>query len=131
MPSIADGFEFRGSVVFVRLGDPVIADAVGVSSSRWSAYPLAVEAEPESMQRLASHLKVSDDFVRHLESVIVPGTRVLVTDVPALRERPPKAEPSSDLQLQQSEDTGTRTQPPQYECPLDPECASGAQSVSR
>lgn len=99
--SIAEGFQFHGSVVFVRLGDPVIANAVGVSSSRWSAYPLAGQTEPESMERLASHLKVSDDFVRHLASVIVPGTRVLVTDLPAWREWPPKAEPSQDLQFQQ------------------------------
>jgi len=86
--TITESFEFRGSVVFVRLGDPVIPGVDGVPSSRWSAYPLDGETAPDSMERLASQLKVSDDFVRHLESVIVPGTRVLVTDLPAVRPSP-------------------------------------------
>jgi hypothetical protein len=40
------------------------------------------------MDELAAHLSVPADFARRLYPILVPGTTVVVTELPAVREKP-------------------------------------------
>lgn len=84
---VAEGFSFRGAVVFVRLSDaeaqtPVAGDPA--QARRWAMYRVRGDAEATpTMDELAAGLKVPDEFAALVASVVVPGTSILVVDRPA------------------------------------------------
>jgi len=53
----------------------------------WSVFAIEGSA-PKSMDELAAHLSVPAEFARRLYPILVPGTTVVVTDLPAVRDRP-------------------------------------------
>lgn len=82
---VAEGFSFRGAVVFVRLGDAE-APAAGdpAQARRWAMYRVRGDAETTpTMDELAAGLKVPDEFAALVANVVVPGTSILVVDRPA------------------------------------------------
>jgi hypothetical protein len=54
----------------------------------WAVFPIDGSAPPKSMDELAAHLSVPADFARRLYPILVPGTTVVVTELPAVREKP-------------------------------------------
>ena len=54
----------------------------------WAVFPIEGNTPPKSMDELAAHLSVSADFARRLYPILVPGTTVVVTELPAVRQKP-------------------------------------------
>ncbi len=79
---VAEGLDFRGSVVFVML-QGYLSDPAP-KRHRWASYPVRGGASP-SMEELAVKLRVPDEFTQRLYPILVPGTSILVTDLPAVR----------------------------------------------
>ena len=82
---VAEGFVFRGAVVFVLLQDPgSAAPAAAVPTRRWAMYRLRGEGgQTPSMDELAARLKGPDEFASLVAAQLRPGTSVLVVDRPA------------------------------------------------
>ncbi|MFC4821784.1 L,D-transpeptidase [Dokdonella ginsengisoli] len=78
---VAEGFDFSGAVVFVRLREAGTT-ASALAAPRWAMYRLRGEAAP-TMDELAAKLKVPDEFAARVEAALAPGTSILVVDRPA------------------------------------------------
>ncbi len=90
---IAPGFAVHGSVLMVA-GDAQQADgSAGAQPARhWAAYPvLGVDADSLAslqLQLAQRPLQVDPAFEAAVQGVLVPGSTVLLTDLPAVRETP-------------------------------------------
>ncbi|MCW5581994.1 MAG: L,D-transpeptidase [Luteimonas sp.] len=92
---VADGFSIGGTVLMVVGGDsdnaPSLADPER-PGHRWTAHPiLGLDADAMAMLQLrlqARPLQVDPAFSQHLYDLLVPGTTVLLTDLPAVRPDP-------------------------------------------
>lgn len=84
---VAEGFSFRGAVVFVRLRDAETQATVPYDPARarrWAMYRVRGDAATlPTMDDLAAGLKVPDEFAALVATVVVPGTSILVVDRPA------------------------------------------------
>lgn len=97
---IEEGFTLGGTVLLVAgapLPDAVLPGAheAGVPDApprRWTAHPvLGVDAKAVALLQLRLQqrpLRVDPAFERHLRALLVPGTTVLLTDLPAVRPDP-------------------------------------------
>ena len=92
---VADGFSIGGTVLMVVGKD--VDDAPSLVDPerprhRWSAHPiLGLDADAMAMLQLrlqARPLQVDAAFSRRLYDLLVPGTTVLLTDLPAVRPDP-------------------------------------------
>lgn len=120
---VEEGFAIGGTVLMVAKGSPAApsdaATAVahdppgddgtgaGPPPQRWAAHPiLGVDAAAMAMLQLRLRerpLRVDEDFSRRVRDLLVPGTTVLLTDLPAARPDP-AAQPLQPLL--ESEDPG-------------------------
>ncbi|MEO7324932.1 MAG: L,D-transpeptidase [Dokdonella sp.] len=85
---IKGDFTFFGSVVFVMMQGTEEAPSPldpAQKRHRWTMYPVRGEAGGTSMETLASHLKLPEEFSRRVYAILEPGTSILVTDLPAIR----------------------------------------------
>ena len=86
---VEEGFTLSGSQLFVMSegfdDSPSPLDSTR-SRHRWTAFPIAGNQAPLSMDELAAHLSVAADFAQRIYSILVPGTTVIVTNLPAVRE---------------------------------------------
>ena len=92
---VADGFSIGGTVLMVVGKDiddtPSLVDPER-PRHQWSAHPiLGLDADAMAMLQLRLQerpLQVDPAFSRHLYDLLVPGTTVLLTDLPAVRPDP-------------------------------------------
>lgn len=81
---VAEGWDFSGAVVFVRLQDAPTG-TVPPAAPRWAMYRVRDGlAPPPTMDELATRLKVPDGFAARVRAVLAPGTSILVVDRPAV-----------------------------------------------
>lgn len=105
---VEEGFAIGGTVLMVAEGPPApfpdAATATGLDPAgdggtdaaraprRWAAHPiLGVDAAAMAMLQLRLRerpLRVDENFSRRLRALLVPGTTVLLTDLPAARPHP-------------------------------------------
>jgi len=90
---IAEGFHRDGAVVFVAGQATPAKEAIAPAARTWAVYPIRGSLGDLSMDALASSLRAPQEFVAHIEAILVPGTSILVTDQPALRSGDASAEP--------------------------------------
>lgn len=86
---VADGFEIGGTLLFVvEPGFESMPSRLDASRPRHrlTVYPIAGAEATGSLDTLAANLHVADAFARALYPLLVPGTTVLITDLPAVRE---------------------------------------------
>lgn len=77
--------EFQGTVLYVlRRADATVVDAEDAAPPEhlWSAYQIVGSGPVPEPAQLATHLHVPADFGQRLQAALVPGTTVLVTDLP-------------------------------------------------
>lgn len=92
MLDVAAGFRISGTLLLVvREGfDSPAPSRLNPSRPRhrWSVYPIRTNggAPAPSLDSLAEHLRVPDSFARAVYAVLTPGTTVVVTDLPAVRD---------------------------------------------
>jgi hypothetical protein len=100
--AVAPDFRFGGSQLFV-MGEGVESAPSPLDPQqprhRWTAYTLARsgDAELPAPEQLAAHLSVPQAFARKLYAALAPGTTLLVTDLPAVRD-PGEAQPRTVLE---------------------------------
>lgn len=86
---VAGDFKLNGSLLFV-MGEGFDDSPSPLDPSRprhrWTVYPIAGADASLTMDDLAAKLHVPDGFARHLYPVLAPGTTVIVTNLPAVRE---------------------------------------------
>jgi hypothetical protein len=95
--SVAGDFAVQGSVLLV-MGDQVTGEPSLLDPTRmryqWTAYPLlATDAASLPVQQKRwqeGALQVSPEFSRKLYTALVPGTTLLLTDLPAVRPTLPE-----------------------------------------
>jgi hypothetical protein len=87
---VKDDFVVGGSQLFV-MSDGYDEAPSPLDSKRprhrWSVFPVDGIEAPWSMDELAAHLSVSAEFAQLLYRILTPGTTVVVTDLPAVREK--------------------------------------------
>jgi L,D-transpeptidase catalytic domain len=91
---VKEGFELAGSELFVMsegLEDSPSPLDPERPRHRWAVFPIAGDHAPLSMDQLAGNLSVAPDFALRLYSILTPGTTVVVTKFPAVREKPLQA----------------------------------------
>jgi len=86
---IADGFELGGTLLFV-VGEgfddsPSMLDPAR-ARHRWSMYLIAMRTATPAVDEIAAHLRVPAEFARALYSLLQPGTTIVITDFPAVRD---------------------------------------------
>ncbi|MGA9333904.1 MAG: L,D-transpeptidase [Rudaea sp.] len=77
-----------GSVLYVMAeGYEIVGSTLDPSRPRhrWIAYPLATRADPHPHVEAAGSFQVPPGFARRIYDVLVPGTTLLLTDLPAIR----------------------------------------------
>ena len=77
-----------GSVLYVMgEGYEVVTSSLDPSRPRhrWTAYPLPTRKDPDPHLDAPGMLLVPPQFARRVYDIVVPGTTVLVTDLPAVR----------------------------------------------
>lgn len=93
---IADDFSPQGSLVLIASAEfddvPSRLDPLW-PRRRWSAYAFDYVSAYASIDELSAHLRVPADFARRLNALVEPGTVVVVTDLPGVREANPPAAP--------------------------------------
>ena len=88
---VVGDFLFEGSQLFVMSeGLDYLSSPLDASRPRhlWSVFSIEGSQAPKSMDEMAAHLSVPADFARRLYPILVPGTTVVVTELPAVRARP-------------------------------------------
>jgi hypothetical protein len=85
--NVSEGFALSGTLLLVA--GPAYEPPPGPpdqsqSQHRWTLYPIAGESRP--IGELAANLRVPDDFARLVYRAIAPGTTVVVTNLPAMRD---------------------------------------------
>ncbi|TYT25813.1 L,D-transpeptidase [Luteimonas viscosa] len=92
---VQDGFSIGGTVLMVAGEETVGASATAAADRprrTWSAHPiLGPDADAMAMLQLRLQdrpLRVEEAFSRRLRELLVPGTTVLLTDLPAVRPDP-------------------------------------------
>ena len=108
---------FHGTTLFV-MGEGMGANASVLDPARpghrWTAYPILADAGPQSagagsaaaasaapvdlLERPSLPVRLPPDFGRRLYDVLVPGTTVLVTDLPAMRPLDAEQQPQPVLE---------------------------------
>jgi len=87
---IDDAFAVNGSQLFVMSEGydetPSPLDA-SRPRHRWAVYPISGSSEPASMDTLAAHLSVSSEFAQHIYPILTPGTTIVVTNLPGVRDQ--------------------------------------------
>ncbi len=104
---------FHGTTLFV------MGEGAGKAASlldparpghRWTAYPILADARPDAtgvvapsapvdlLERPSLPVRLPPDFARRLYDVLVPGTTVLVTDLPAMRPLDAEQQPQPVLE---------------------------------
>jgi len=74
---VAEGFDFKGAVVFVRLQDA----KTGTAGPRWAMYRIGGDAGTSpTMDDLAANLKVPDEFEPLVRAILAPGASILVIE---------------------------------------------------
>lgn len=90
MLDVAAGFQISGTLLLVvREGfDSDVPSRLNPSRPRhrWSLYPIRTNGSVPSLDALAEHLRVPEAFARAIYAVLTPGTTVVVTDTPAVRD---------------------------------------------
>lgn len=73
-----------GTLLYVMTAGPAASteQAVGTSLPRWSAYRILGQGPVPDPARMAAMMHVPEDFGRRLQEVLLPGSTVLVTDLP-------------------------------------------------
>jgi hypothetical protein len=73
-----------GTLLYVMTAGPAAPteQAVGTSLPRWSAYRILGQGPVPDPARMAAMMHVPEDFGRRLQEVLLPGSTVLVTDLP-------------------------------------------------
>ena len=114
--AVSDGFQVGGSVLVV-MGDgdgnqPSLLDPERPRRN-WSAYPiLGVDADSLAMLQLRLQempLRVDSGFTRRLYDMLVPGSTLLLTDLPAVR--PGASGPALQPVLESDQPAGGATDP--------------------
>ena len=85
---VADGFTLPGSLLFVmgtELDDAPSPLDPSRPRHRWTMYALPSGEAAPPRDDLAAELRAPPAFARRLYDVLVPGTTVLVTNLPAVR----------------------------------------------
>ena len=86
--SAVDPIRIGGSVLYV-MGETMEYEPSPLDPSRpkhqWTAYPIPTRADPEPLVDIAASFSLPDEFARRIYDILVPGTTVLVTDLPATR----------------------------------------------
>lgn len=86
---VSDEFSFSGSLVLVATADfdnaPSRLDPLW-PRRRWSVHAFDYVSTVASIDQLADHVRVPADFARRVNASIAPGTTVLVTDRPGIRD---------------------------------------------
>lgn len=88
---VSGDFELGGSQLFVMAeGFDYVSSPLDATRPRhlWTVFPIEGAQTPKSMDELAAHLSVSPDFARRLYPILVPGTTVIVTELPSVRQKP-------------------------------------------
>ena len=90
---VADGFSIGGTVLMVADRAPAGGGEGGPDpSQRWSTHAIrGLDADALALLQLRLRerpLRVDEAFAAHLRSLLVPGTTVLLTDLPAVRPDP-------------------------------------------
>ena len=91
---VADGFSIGGTVLMVADRAPAGSGVEGEPDPRrrWSTHPIrGLDADALALLQLRLRerpLQVDEAFAAHLRSLLVPGTTVLLTDLPAVRPDP-------------------------------------------
>jgi hypothetical protein len=78
----------RGSVLYVMgVGVDYVPSTLDPSRPKhqWTAYPLPTRSDPNPHVDAPSAFHVPPEFARRVYDILVPGTTVLVTDLPAVR----------------------------------------------
>ena len=109
---------FHGTTLFV-MGEGIMGANASVldparPGHRWTAYPILADAGPQSagagsaaaasaapvdlLERPSLPVRLPPDFGRRLYDVLVPGTTVLVTDLPAMRPLDAEQQPQPVLE---------------------------------
>ena len=77
-----------GSVLYV-MGETLEYEPSPLDPTRprhqWTAYPIATRADPQPLVDVAATFRLPEEFARRIYDILVPGTTVLVTDLPAIR----------------------------------------------
>lgn len=87
---VSDGFAISGTLLLVvgegyERGAPSRLDP-SRPRHRWSVYPIRTNSDTPDVDALAEHLRVPDRFARAVYALLKPGTTVVVTDLPAVRD---------------------------------------------
>lgn len=86
--AVAEPARIGGSVLYV-MGETIDYEPSPLDPSRpkhhWSAYPIATRGDPEPLVDISATIHVPGEFARRIYDILVPGTTVLVTDLPAIR----------------------------------------------
>ena len=113
---VADGFRVGGSVLIVMgeaEGDAPSVLAPDRPRRHWSAYPiLGVDADSLTMLHLRLRgmpLAADPGFTRRLNDMLVPGSTLLLTDLPAVR--PGASGPALQPVLESDQPAGGATDP--------------------
>lgn len=99
--AVNPGFEMQGTLLLVATEgfDTTISPVVaGLPRHRWSVYSIAGVDPAVTIDTLAANLHVNNEFARHVYSILEPGSTIVLTDVPAVRE--PDASYSMELILE-------------------------------
>jgi L,D-transpeptidase-like protein len=86
---VTDGFAMSGTLLLV-VGEGYESEAPSRLDPsrprhRWSAYSILSNGPAPGLEALGKHLRVPDGFARAVYAVLTPGTTVVLTDLPAVR----------------------------------------------
>ncbi len=86
--SVAEPARIGGSVLYV-MGETMEYEPSLLDPTRpkhhWTVYPIATRADPSPIVDVSATIRVPDEFARRIYDILVPGTTVLITDLPAIR----------------------------------------------
>jgi L,D-transpeptidase-like protein len=87
---VADGFAISGTMLLV-VGEGFDDEAPSRldpsrARHRWSVYPVRTARAAPTLEALGTHLHVPQDFAKRIYALLTPGTTVVVTDLPGVRD---------------------------------------------
>lgn len=86
--SMTEPLPLGGSVLYV-MGEGIEYTPSPLDPSRprhhWTAYPIATRNKPSPRLEVAASIDVPEEFARRVYDILVPGTTLLLTDLPPVR----------------------------------------------